>query len=533
MRLGEAIVFHPSIHGFRSGRGTGTAILEAKLLMQLFACEANPLFQVFLDLTKAYDSLDRDRTMVILAAYGIGPRTCRLIQAIWDSDTMFPKQAGIYGEPFRAQRGVRQGDVISPDIFNIIVDCVIREWYHQTSAFVPDPLLALSALFYADDGKLAGSNPSLVQTGLDLFVQLFRRIGLELNATKTQTMICLGPKPLGHMSTMAYKRRFDQSFPTHRERKLSKVLCHICSKAMNNQYLPIHLRDIHGIRDSIPTVPIDSSEGKSYTIHMPLQGFDTPCPVIDCPAHPSAWALMRNHFTRMHTEAELIIPEDPLICKCPSCGAYVRYITERHLASQTCKILTQRRSDRVKLKNRSEILTSTKFYACGTELTRVSDFSYLGRWISDDDDDTQAVLANIKKARLQWGCIYRILQYDGTPPKTMAHFYMAVVQSVLLYGSETWVLTKRLLQRLERFHARCARHMAHRHIRHLPDGTWQHPHTDQILEICGLSPISAAIAKRKTTLLHYATTYSQVYRRCLATRRRAHPNHLVWWDLDS
>jgi hypothetical protein len=215
MRLGEAIVFHPSIHGFRSGRGTGTAILEAKLLMQIFACEANPLFQVFLDLTKAYDSLDRDRTMAILAAYGIGPRTCRLIQAIWDSDTMFPKQAGIYGEPFHAQRGVRQGDVISPDIFNIIVDCVIREWYHQINAFVPDPLLALSALFYADDGKLAGSTPSLVQTGLDLFVQLFRRIGLELNATKTQTMICLGPKPLGHMSTTAYKRRFDQSFPTH------------------------------------------------------------------------------------------------------------------------------------------------------------------------------------------------------------------------------------------------------------------------------------------------------------------------------
>jgi hypothetical protein len=49
--------------------------------------------------------------------------------------------------------------------------------------------------------------------------------------------------------------------------------------------------------------------------------------------------------------------------------------------------------------------------------------------------------------------MYRILSSDGADSKTMARFYLAVVQAKLLYGSKTWVLSRRLLDRLEHFHA--------------------------------------------------------------------------------
>jgi hypothetical protein len=58
LRLQDKIEFHPDLHGFRPGRGTDTAILEAKLLMQLSGLYCQPLYQIFLDLSKAYDSLD-------------------------------------------------------------------------------------------------------------------------------------------------------------------------------------------------------------------------------------------------------------------------------------------------------------------------------------------------------------------------------------------------------------------------------------------------------------------------------------------
>ena len=58
-RLTTAITFHDELHGFQEGRGTGTATLEAKLLQQLAAMKEEFLYVIFLDLTKAYDVLDR------------------------------------------------------------------------------------------------------------------------------------------------------------------------------------------------------------------------------------------------------------------------------------------------------------------------------------------------------------------------------------------------------------------------------------------------------------------------------------------
>ena len=62
-RLTTAITHHDALHGFRAGRGTGAATLEAKLLQQLAAIREEVLYVIFLDLTKAYDALDRSRTL--------------------------------------------------------------------------------------------------------------------------------------------------------------------------------------------------------------------------------------------------------------------------------------------------------------------------------------------------------------------------------------------------------------------------------------------------------------------------------------
>ena len=67
-RLAVAIQFHDTLHGFQTGRGTGTASLEAKLLRQLMAMREEILYEIFLDLNKTYDSLDCDRCMDILVA---------------------------------------------------------------------------------------------------------------------------------------------------------------------------------------------------------------------------------------------------------------------------------------------------------------------------------------------------------------------------------------------------------------------------------------------------------------------------------
>ena len=65
-RLTAGIKLHDALHRFREGRSTGTATLEAKLLQQLADMREEVLFVIFLDLTKAYDALDRSRSLEIL-----------------------------------------------------------------------------------------------------------------------------------------------------------------------------------------------------------------------------------------------------------------------------------------------------------------------------------------------------------------------------------------------------------------------------------------------------------------------------------
>ena len=70
----------------------------------------------------------------------------------------------------------------------------------------------------------------------------------------------------------------------------------------------------------------------------------------------------------------------------------------------------------------------------------VAEFCYLGRLLTSTDDDWPAVAGNIRKARVSWGRLERVLGREGADPKVSRNFYIAVTQQVLLFGAETWVL---------------------------------------------------------------------------------------------
>ena len=46
----------------------------------------------------------------------------------WRRLTMVARAGGYYGTAFGGERGVTQGDPLSPTIFNVVVDAVVRHW---------------------------------------------------------------------------------------------------------------------------------------------------------------------------------------------------------------------------------------------------------------------------------------------------------------------------------------------------------------------------------------------------------------------
>ena len=127
-RLTASITYHNPLHGFWVGRGTGTATLEVKLLQKVASMKEAALHAIFLDLHKAYYALDRSRCLEILEGYGVGPRDLRLLLRYWERLHIVARAEGYYVKPFHVDRGVTQGDPLSPTILNMVVYMVVYNW---------------------------------------------------------------------------------------------------------------------------------------------------------------------------------------------------------------------------------------------------------------------------------------------------------------------------------------------------------------------------------------------------------------------
>jgi hypothetical protein len=127
----SCLKLHDCLHGGLPRRGTGTAIMEVKLNQQLAWVEQAPLYQIYLDLKKAYNTLNQTRCLEILAGYGVGPNLLCLQKQFWSNAKMVCHAGGNFGEPFNAGRGVLQGGPLSGLMFNICVNAVVREWLRQ------------------------------------------------------------------------------------------------------------------------------------------------------------------------------------------------------------------------------------------------------------------------------------------------------------------------------------------------------------------------------------------------------------------
>ena len=93
---------------------------------QLYGIVNEPLFQVFLDVRKAYNSPDGGRCLEILRGYGLGLNLDRLLTHYWERQRIVPKAGKFLRKAFGTGRGVTQVNPTSPMIFNVMVDAVER-----------------------------------------------------------------------------------------------------------------------------------------------------------------------------------------------------------------------------------------------------------------------------------------------------------------------------------------------------------------------------------------------------------------------
>ena len=85
-------------------------------------------------------------------------------------------------------------------------------------------------------------------------------------------------------------------------------------------------------------------------------------------------------------------------------------------------------------------------------------------------------------------------------------FFKGVVQQVLLFGAETWVVTPRMERALSGFLHGAARRLTGRQARRGRNGAWHYPSLEGAMREAGLTEIRKSIANRQNTVAQYIAT---------------------------
>lgn len=270
--------------------------------------------------------------------------------------------------------------------------------------------------------------------------------------------------------------------------------------------------------------------GRRYTISMWGNRARSGCPVPGCPATITSRWGMRRHFAYMHWDDDVCIQEEGVLPKCPHCGLRGNH-SPQHATTVACRKAADQRRKR-EIERVQNLAAEVTFTINGMAIESVASFCYLGRVLTHNDDDWMAMAANIGKARGQWRKIAKLLRTEGMSPKVMASFYKSVVMSVLLYGAETWTLTKANVKALAGFHYEALRGISG--LKPVPAAddpdTLIWPSTADVLERTGSLPITEYLARRKATIRLYISN-RPILAACRASRAsQTDPNQIVWWS---
>ena len=183
-------------HGFRKGRSTTDAIFTYQRLCEKYRqTQASQLHTCFVDLTQAFDTVSWDLLWHTLQISGTPPRIITLLRTLYLGSTV--KIRTHPSEPeqptFTPTAGVRQGCVLSPTLFILMFDYVVRVALKGMDTF-PErthwPVLGgalLAILGYADDLALIARHLPALESRMHTLQTTCTRAGLILS-DKTKIM---------------------------------------------------------------------------------------------------------------------------------------------------------------------------------------------------------------------------------------------------------------------------------------------------------------------------------------------------------
>ena len=173
--------------GFRQGRGTRDHIANIRWIIELARERRKSVYFAFIDYTKAFDSVDHE-LLWSLNNMGAPRHTISLLKNLYANQEAQVRLELGETKWFPISKGARQGCILSPSLFNLYAEMIIRNALGDNETGVKIGGQTISNLRYADDTTILAETSADLKHLLEVLESEGNRAGLRLNASKTKIM---------------------------------------------------------------------------------------------------------------------------------------------------------------------------------------------------------------------------------------------------------------------------------------------------------------------------------------------------------
>nr|VZI36784.1 unnamed protein product [Spirometra erinaceieuropaei] len=194
--------------GFRPHRGTADMIFAARQLQEKCQEMRTYLYSTFVDLTKAFDTVNREGLWKIMQKFGCPERFTQMVRQLHDGMMARVTDNRAVSEAFAVTNGVKQGCVLAPTLFSLMFSAMLMDAYRNERpgiriAYRTDGHLlnqrrmhfqsrvsttTAHELLFADDCALNTTSEEEMQRSMGLFSAACENFGLFINTQKTVVM---------------------------------------------------------------------------------------------------------------------------------------------------------------------------------------------------------------------------------------------------------------------------------------------------------------------------------------------------------